>query len=403
MRQLVAFFVFLASLTSTPPTGTDFAAPGTGFTTGLTRWRAADGAFAAWQQAGLAVAPGGTLQLDAQAARQETDPFPPGYSRPTFYNGASFLVGEATSPVTPTRFGFSEAIPSWNVETPAGTWLEVQIRAATGDRWTTWYTLGVWAADSSSVQRHSVKQQRDQDGSLETDTLKLDGAPATAFQLKVRLFSADRARSPSLRAAAVAFSTAPARPGSLRPGDPSLWNRALAVPECSQMVYPDGGTIWCSPTSTAMVLAYWGGVGGPCEPRVRAAVSGVYDWVYQGHGNWPFNTAYAAEQGFEAYVARFSSLAQVEPWIAAGVPVIISYAWQPGELTGAPVRSTNGHLGVLIGFDPAGNPIVNDPAAAQDAYVRRTYPRAELEPLWLEHSGGLGYLIYPIDWPVPRL
>ena len=93
----------------------------------------------------------------------------------------------------------------------------------------------------------------------------------------------------------------------------------------------------------------------------------------------------------------------MEPWIAAGVPVIISHAWEPGELTGAPIRSTDGHLGVLVGFDAAGNPIVNDPAAAQDALVRRTYPRAELEPLWLEHSGGLVYLIYPSGWTVPSL
>ena len=63
------------------------------------------------------------------------------------------------------------------------------------------------------------------------------------------------------------------------------------------MVYPDGGEVWCSPTSTSMVLAYWAGDTGPCEPRVRAAVEGVYDWVYDGHGNWPFNTAYAATAG----------------------------------------------------------------------------------------------------------
>ena len=70
---------------------------------------------------------------------------------------------------------------------------------------------------------------------------------------------------------------------------------------------------------------------------MRAAVDGVYDWVYEGHGNWPFNTAYAAARGLEASVARFRSLAEAEPWIAAGVPVGMSYAWKPGMLTGAPV------------------------------------------------------------------
>jgi hypothetical protein len=59
------------------------------------------------------------------------------------------------------------------------------------------------------------------------------------------------------------------------------------------MIYPNGGNVWCSPTSTSMVLAYLDKYTGDCEPRVRAAVDAVFDWVYDGHGNWPFNTAYA--------------------------------------------------------------------------------------------------------------
>jgi hypothetical protein len=167
------------------------------------------------------------------------------------------------------------------------------------------------------------------------------------------------------------------------------------------MVYPDGGDNWCSPTATAMILAYWQGDGGPCEPQVRAAVAGVFDWLYDGHGNWPFNAAYAATQGFEAYVVRFASLAEAEPWIAAGVPIAITFAWQPGELDGAALPASTGHLAVLAGFDAQGNPVVNDPAADDNGTVRRTYARAQLERLWLQASGGAAYVIYPAGWPVP--
>jgi hypothetical protein len=132
-------------------------------------------------------------------------------------------------------------------------------------------------------------------------------------------------------------------------------------------------------------------------------VRGVFDWLYDGHGNWPFNTAYAATQRVEGYVARFTSLAQAEPWIAAGVPVVISYAWKKSTLDGTPIPSSNGHLAVLVGFDAAGNPIVNDPAAASEAEVQRTYNRAQLETLWLESSGGTVYLLYPPDHSVPSL
>ena len=152
-----------------------------------------------------------------------------------------------------------------------------------------------------------------------------------------------------------------------------------------------------------MVLAYFDQYVGNCEPRVRAAVEGVYDWIYDGHGNWPFNTAYASTQGYEGYVARFTSLAKAEEYVAAGIPVIMSIAWGKKELTGADIESTNGHLLVLVGFDANGNPIVNDPASPDDDSVQKMYLRSEFEPLWLQASGGTVYLIYPEGTTVPEL
>ncbi|MGH9175383.1 MAG: peptidase C39 family protein, partial [Vicinamibacterales bacterium] len=185
-----------------------------------------------------------------------------------------------------------------------------------------------------------------------------------AYQIKLRLFSAVAGAEPVIDALSVATSTSAPDVKSLAPGNSANWNTELFLPECSQMVYPDGGEVWCSPTSTSMVLAYWQNATGPCEPRVRAAVDGVFDWVYDGHGNWPFNTAHAAAQSnLEGYVARFTSFAEVEEWVAAGVPVVISFPWKKGSLTGAAIPSSNGHLAVIVGFDANGNPIVNDPAA----------------------------------------
>jgi hypothetical protein len=375
------------------------------YQTAMTRWRAADGGFASWERSGVVLGPEGSLLLDPATAEPGTDPYPAGgYNGRNFYNGGAFVVGEATSPVTATSFAFREAIGSWNAATPEGTWVETLVRARVGARWTKWYNLGVWAETDGAVQRHSVNQQGDADGTVAVDTLRLGykkKEPSNAYQLKVRLFSAAGGILPSLGIAAVAVSTTPEEPRSLLEGNPASWSHELAVPECSQMVYPDGGTVWCSPTSVSMVLAYWQPETGPCEPRVRAAVAGVYDWLYDGHGNWPFNTAYASSRGFEAFVGRFTSLAEAERWLDAGVPLVISYAWGKGDLTGAAIASSNGHLAVLVGFDAAGNPVVNDPAAASDEDVRRTYPRSELETLWLQHSGGTVYAIYPAGWSIP--
>jgi len=179
------------------------------------------------------------------------------------------------------------------------------------------------------------------------------------------------------------------------------------VPCCSQMVYENGGNVWCSPTSVSMVLGYWQGDEGPCETRVRAAVAGVYDYVYEGHGNWSFNAAYAGSgAGMEAYVARFTGLDRLEPWIAAGVPVVLSVSWNNGEgrmLSEAPVPKSSGHLTTLVGFDDYGSPVMNEPASPSNETVRRTYDRGELERCWLSASGGLAYLIFPVRIDGPGL
>lgn len=376
-----------------------------GYQTGFIRWRAAENGFSGWALDGVKLN-AGALELDPATAAPGTDPYAAGtYNGGNYYNGGSFFVGEATSPEIATPFNYRDAIASWNASTPAGSWVEIQFRAQYGTRWSKWYILGIWAADYSTIRRHSVASQGDTDGYVAADTFVSSSKKETTskFQLKLRLFSADGVATPSLRNASVAYSTEKPKTAGVSAGNPALWSTLLSVPECSQMVYPDGGSVWCSPTSTSMVLGYLNGDTGPCEPRVRAAVEGVFDWVYNGHGNWPFNTAYASTFGYEGYVARFTSLDRAEEYVAAGVPVIMSVAWGKGELTGSGVDSTNGHLVVLVGFDAAGNLLVNDPASPTNDSVQRTYLRSEFEPLWLQASGGTVYLIYPQGAAVPAL
>jgi len=377
-----------------------------GYRTGFVRWRAADNGFSGWTLNGAKLNASRMLEFDPGTATAGSDPYTAGtYNGGNYYNGGSFEVGEATSPEISTAFNYTEAIASWNASTPAGSWVEIQFRARYGTRWSKWYVLGVWASDDATIRRHSVQSQGDSDGSVAADTFVSSAKKVATnkFQLKLRLFRADGSAVPTVRNASVAYSTSAPKSASVSAGNPALWNTLINVPECSQMVYPDGGEVWCSPTSTSMVLAYLDNYVGACEPRVRAAVEGAYDWIYDGHGNWPFNTAYASAFGYEGYVARFTSLAKAEEYVAAGVPVIMSIAWGKGDLTGADIESTNGHLLVLVGFDSTGNPIVNDPASPDDASVQKTYMRSEFEPLWLQASGGTVYLIYRQGEIVPAL
>jgi hypothetical protein len=72
-----------------------------------------------------------------------------------------------------------------------------------------------------------------------------------------------------------------------------------------------------------------------------------------------------------------------------------------GELSGAPVSASNGHLVVIVGFTAAGDPVVNDPAANTAAGVRHVYDRAEFENAWLPKSGGVVYVIHDAAHTAP--
>jgi hypothetical protein len=184
----------------------------------------------------------------------------------------------------------------------------------------------------------------------------------------------------------------------------------LPVPTYSQMVhrgeypqYGGGGEAWCSPTSLAMVLAYYkrlppartyAWVRRSYPDRFVAEVARrVFDHAYDGTGNWPFNTGYAATRVADAFVTRLPDLRAAERYVAAGTPLEVSISFGRGQLAGAPISSSAGHLVVIRGFTRSGDVVVNDPAARTDATVRRTYGRAQFEAAWLRRSHGLAYVV----------
>jgi hypothetical protein len=272
---------------------------------------------------------------------------------------------------------FTWAVASWN---GTGDRLEVALRVELpGGGWSPWFSFGEWSATG---RRGSVAGQRYEGvGRLATDTLLLE-QPATRVQISVSLVHGELKR--------LWLCTAMPAERSAEEEHRAAWGVDLDVPQRSQMVYPNGGNVWCSPTSLTMVMAYYGHV----ESVPDDAVPGVYDAVYDGHGNWPFNTAYASTRGFVGYVDRFQSFAALERMIAAGRPVIASVAYKREWLPNAPIDQTGGHILVVRGFTAVGDVIVNDPAAADDSGVRLIYQRDLFRRAWLDR-GGVVYVIYP--------
>jgi Peptidase_C39 like family len=327
----------------------------------------------------------------------------------TFKNGAARLARGKTKGTLTSRVYDSAHkdtfIPSWNARTPSGTWLQLKMRVRSGGSWTRWWDMGVWAKGADTIKRHSVDSQRAGDWRVLTDTLQSIGPLyADAYQYRLTLLSKRTGRTPRVRAIYVTASNSYRNGEVLVGANETLWGKDLSVPARSQMIYSSGGEVWCSPTSLSMVMAYWANKGGrrSLNQEVPTVARGTYDYAYRGNGNWPFNTAYAASYGLKTSVNRFSSLGQVERWIAKGVPVIASISWGRGRLTGAPIPASSGHLLVIRGFTEAGNVVVNDPAADNNSGVRRIYQRDEFHKAWFKSgSGGVAYLVRPENWPVP--
>ncbi|GLY21336.1 membrane protein [Micromonospora sp. NBRC 101691] len=368
-------------------------------------------------------------------------------------------VGRWVSPPVRVGFGVHQVVPSWTAHTPTGCWVQVEVCGWTDDAPTTdWYVLARWAADDEGIRRTSVPGQRDQRAEVDTDTLTVTGAAATGWQVRVTLARPVGATvGPTLRTVGAVASgprptappSAPTAPTPARAdgtgptradgthttptdtgptptdgtarnaatGDPAARGRVLAVPTFSQRLHAGhhphwggGGDSWCSPTCVAMVLAYWGGGPAPEEyawvdaadprPEVDHAARHCYDHAYRGAGNWPFNTAYAGRYGMDAFVTRLRSLAEAERFVAAGVPLVFSAAFRTGDVPGLDY-DTKGHLIVLVGFTPDGDPVLNDPYASDDAGVRRTVDRHRFTAAWQGGSGGVAYVIRPPSVPLP--
>jgi len=172
---------------------------------------------------------------------------------------------------------------------------------------------------------------------------------------------------------------------------------ALDVPPYSQYepAYPQERG-WCAPASLAMLLAYRSY---PVDVPIVARE--VFDARYGGTGNWTLNVAFAATLGFRAAVVHLRDLAHAHAFLADDIPLALSIAWREGELPGAPLPASAGHLVVLRGIDENGDPLVNDPAQPG---VAVTYDRAAFERAWLGH-GGIAFAVVPapLAATLPRL
>ncbi len=302
-----------------------------------------------------------------------------------------------TSPPFEAGLEWDELVLSWNADTPPSTGLKFEVRVTEPPPATRFYTLGLWATDAAQQPRESVRNQKDERGEVQTDTLVLT-QPARAAQVRVTFTGSDATARPALRFIGLSVCDRHAQLEPLAPNR-AAWGRDLPVPERTQVIYPEGVSAWCSPTSLSMLLAFWAEKldRRDLDLEVPAVAAAVNDPQWPGTGNWAFNVAFAGSlPGVRAFVARLSDISELEDWIAAGVPVAASVSYS--LLRGQPREPADGHLVVVRGFTATGDPIVNDPGTGHE--IRRVFPRANLARAWAV-SHNTVYVVRPLNVPSP--
>jgi hypothetical protein len=317
------------------------------------------------------------------------------FSRTQNSGGESVLL----SPEIKSPAEWNQLVLSWNASAAPGSFLKVEARAIRPGNTTKFFSWGCWSPDDKHFPRGSVTNQKDSDGDVRADTLALNHL-ADAVQIRLTLGGTNGVL-PTLKFLGLSFCNTKIKPDPLPPNR-AAWGKEIPVVERSQQSYP-GGNGWCSPTSLSMVLAHWGSISNRAEWKLDApeVAAGVADHGFKFlTGNWSFNTAFAGGlDGMRAYVTRFSDVSELEDWIAAGIPVIISARYD--LLQDGRADDFNGHLTVCRGFTENGDLVINDPwTDLKVESVRHIYKRANVIRAWAT-SHDTVYLVYPENAKIP--
>lgn len=287
---------------------------------------------------------------------------------------------------------FKSAIPSWNGSATNGAYMEIRLQPSNVDA--PGFILARWSEGPAGKNRTSINNQKNLVGRVDTDTLIL-AKPVNSISVTVDCFPGNDGRYAQLDR----FHLILGGGESLRERRAmSTWNTLLDVPYRAQAKYVGGGVL-CSPTAVSMILGYWADkLNQPgLDFDVPDVQRGVFDPGWDGTGNWPFNVAFAGSlPGMTGYVTQLRDIGDIEDFVASGVPIATSVSYD--LLKGKSKKgATDGHLVVVVGFDPKGQPIINDPGRN---VVRMVYDRNAFARAWASSSNTV-YVIHPLGWNIP--
>lgn len=137
----------------------------------------------------------------------------------------------------------------------------------------------------------------------------------------------------------------------------------------------------CSPTCVSMALDHLG-----VEHEFGELVVAAHHRPTDLYGVWPQNVWAASRWGVLGATEAATDWGAARSMLDAGHPFVASIAFDEGALSGAPLRSSRGHLVIVRGIQN-NRVLVNDPAAPTVTDVPRHYDLEEFQSAWL---GGRG-------------
>jgi len=299
---------------------------------------------------------------------------------------------------------FERMVLSWNTDTPYGTSVKIETRVRVNGAWSKWLLVGTWSSGAEKASAMSSDQSGDNIAYVDTDTVTVKGKvydiktspiyqnseTADKYGYRLTLMTEDTNVTPTVRLVTATFKNTLEGTGIKIPDAIDAFTGTLDVKTYSQMIRdPQFSSGICSAVCSCMILDYKG-----VHILPEMAAMGVLDTYYDGYGNWPFNAAFIASFGFESYIEYCAGLDDIKRELMMNNPVICSVRYRRDDsvdgnlpvLSAAPIDRTPGHLIVVVGYerDEDGKTyvVVNDPAAEDDAGVRRRYDEKQFMAVW---------------------
>lgn len=247
-----------------------------------------------------------------------------------------------TSPIVEVS-PFTDLVGSWCAVTNANTGsTELKVRVRVNGVWSAFMSYGAWKLSAKNASCSG--KTSDGLAKMDSDTVViLNSKKADAYQYLVEFKKTSTEQSPILKNITININC------GFNDEAPKTTKTEVVydVPKLYQHDVPSIGGSICSPTTTTMLLKYYGhsfkGLGYDYEHEYVARM--VYDNGDNIFGNWCYCVAIMGAVGEFSYVKRFTGPNELIDYLANVGPVGLSVK---GNMQG--YYTTNGHLIVCKGF-----------------------------------------------------